>query len=349
MRTPVNVGVVGVGRSAAELVRTFGDLPHARLCWLCDHSLEPQLRLSSRYPSARVTSDLQRLLSDETLDAVVIATPAATHYELVRRALEAEKHVFVETPLARESQQAEELVRLAQRCNLRLMVGHVLVFHPAVRKLKELIELGRLGDVYYFSGGWHAVGDRPPGENALWSLGAEQLSVLLHLVDDEPVEVLARGDAYIEPGCEDVVVCYLRFATGISAHLHLSSLDPLKLRKLTAVGSKRTAVFDDVEPDRKLTIYQTTFARRAISGPYARAGVGDVHSPAIDHDEPLRLACERFVEGVASSLDFASARQGAAVVRTLEALQESLDRGKPSISELPRGTPRVVALRRLPR
>lgn len=340
MRTPVSVGVVGVGRTAAELVRIFAELPQARLCWFCDQGLEPQARLNLRDPTVRRTSDLDQLLGDETLDAVAVATPAATHYEVVRRALEAGKHAIVEMPLARPSGRAEELVRLAQRRCLRLMVAHPLVFHPAIRKLKELIELDRLGDVYYFSGVSHAGGAQPADGDPLWSLGAQQLSVLLHLVGDEPVEVIARGDAYIEPGRTDVVFCYLRFATGITAHLHLSALDPLKLQKLTAVGSKRTAVFDDVQPERKLTTYPTP-GRRPAGGPSR----GDVVSPMIDEGEPLRLACERFVTAVCSSVDLAGAHHGPAVVRTLEALQESLGQSRDNVpSAAVREGPRLIAL-----
>jgi hypothetical protein len=176
-------------------------------------------------------------------------------------------------------------------------------------------------------------------------MGAQQVSVLLHLVGDEPVEVVARGDEYIEPGRTDVVFCYLRFATGITAHLHLSALDPLKLQKLTAVGSKRSAVFDNIEPERKLTIYPTP-GRRAVGGPNR----ADVVSPAIDEGDPLRLACERFLAAVCSSVDIAGAHHGPAVVRTLEALQDSLAQGREHApSAAAREASRVIALPRLPR
>ena len=343
MRTPVTVGVVGVGRSGEELVRTLADLPQAQLSWLCDESRRPQLVLSPRYANARVTSDLDDLLDDETLDAVAIATPPPTHYDLISRALAAGKHVFVDGALCDESARADELVRLARRRNLRLMVGHALVFHPAVRKLKELIEFGRLGELYYFSARHHALTVDQAPQSVLWSLGPDQVAVLLHLLDDEPVEALARGDSYREPGVPDAVSCYLRFATGISAHVHLSALDPLKLRRLSAIGSARAAVVDDLEPDRKLAIYETAPTRRP-----ARQRTLDVYSPGIEHVEPLRLACEQFLAGVNSSHELASARQAAAVVRTIEALDASLEQGRPAVAaRIRRDTSRVVELPRV--
>ena len=208
------------------------------------------------------------------------------------------------------------------------MVGHVLLFHPAVRKLKELITGGALGDLFYLYGNRLNLGKVRQDENALWSLGGHDLSVLLYLLDDQPIEVSARGESYVQDGIHDVVFCYLKFATGISAHLHLSWLDPHKMRRLTAVGSEKMAVIDDMETERQLTIYEkcATSRRTDTFGEYVHVSFGDITCPRLPNDEPLRLECEHFVS-VVSSGKASGAREAATVVGVLDALQASLDAG----------------------
>jgi predicted dehydrogenase len=326
VRTPVSIGIVGLGAWGPELARTFSELPQAELRWLCDPSPQAQLRVKARHTAARSTSDVADLLADESLDAIVLATPAATHAELTRRALEAEKHVFVGQPLALAGDDADDLVRLAKRKNRRLLVGNVVPHHPGLRKLKELIELGRLGDLYYLYGNRQGLGEVHADESVLWKLGGRLVSTFLYLVGDEPVEVSARGEAYVQRGIADVVFGYLTFATGITAHLHLSWLDPQQLRKLAVVGSKRMAIFDELHPEQKLTIHgkSVTLLRE---GETAQVRHGDIVAPRILDDEPIRLECEHFVASIRSPVDPAAARQGAAVVTVLEALQGSLDSG----------------------
>jgi predicted dehydrogenase len=309
LRTPVTVGVVGLGQWGARLAQTFDSLPQAELRWLCDHNPEAQLRLRPRYAGVRVTSDFEDLLNDEELDGVAVATPAVSHYDLVKRALDADKHVLVDRPLALRSDHADDLVQRAEGNDRRLIVGDARVFQPGLRRLRKLIELGRLGDVYYVSAHHHGGGGARE-ENALWSLGAHDISVVLHLVADEPIEVLARGGSYFEPGIADVIYCYLKFATGINAHVHLSSLDPRPACNVTVVGSRRTATFDDLAPERKLTIYDRN---------------GDIVSPRLSADEPLWLECAEFVAAIRSPVKGApNARAAAAAVNVLEALQRSL-------------------------
>jgi predicted dehydrogenase len=330
MRTPVTVGIVGLGYWGPNLARTFEDMPQAELRWLCDRSGEVRMRMRPRFPNARFTGDFGDLLDDDTLDAVVIATPSPTHYDLVREALEADKHVFVEKPLALCGDDAQRLVDLAEQRQRSLMVGHVLLFHPAVRKLKELIATGHLGELYYLYANRQNLGKVRQDENALWSLGAHDLSVLLYLLEDQPIEVSARGESYVQEGVADVVFCYLKFATGISAHLHLSWLDPHKMRRLTAVGSERMAVVDDMETERKLTIYEKSASSRKTDtfGEYVQVSFGDIVCPRLANDEPLRLECEHFVLTIRSSGQAATgAREAATVVDVLDALQRSLDGG----------------------
>jgi len=307
-----------------------------------------RLMMAPRFPHARITADLDELLDDDELAAVVIATPSATHADLVERALDAEKHVFVETPMALSVDRASFLVRRAERNGRSLMVGNDVLFHPAVRKLKELITGGALGEIFYLYGNRQYLGSTRSDENVLWNLGAQDLSVLLYLLDDQPIEVGACGESYVQGGIHDVVFCYLRFATGISAHFHLSWLDPHTVRRLTAVGSERMAVIDDMEIERKLTIHDksATLRRTENLGEYVQVSIGDISCPRLPDDEPLRLQCEHFVSAVSSGRA-SGARESAAVVGVLEALQRSLDGGGvplPLGFELP--TPSVTPLRR---
>jgi predicted dehydrogenase len=319
------VGIAGLGQWGSNLARNFHEL--ARLAWVCDLNEERRGTATARYPTARPTGDFDELLADDAVEAVVVATPVPTHADLARRALAAGKHVFVEKPMALGADEAEELVALAAERGLVLMPGHLLLYHPAVVKLKELVDSGVLGDVLYVYGNRQNLGTIRPDENALWSLGAHDLSVILYLLDEEPSELWARGESFLKPGVEDVVFCYLRFPSGKTAHMHLSWLDPHKMRRMTVVGRDRMAVFDDMELDRKVTIYDS--AAEPALGTYGEwsTRVGDVRSPRVANAEPLRLECEHFLALVRGEGDpLAAARAGLAVVRSLEQLQASLER-----------------------
>jgi predicted dehydrogenase len=318
----VRIGQVGLGYWGTNLVRNFDEL--ADLRWLCDASPERREQFARRYPGARVTESFDELLADPDLDAVVIATPVPTHYTLAKRALEAGKHVFVEKPPAMHAAEMEELVALAEEGGLALMPGHLLLYHPGVRKLKELVNGGELGDVLCIYGNRQNLGKIRKDENALWSLGVHDLSVILWLVDEEPSEVWAHGNAFLTPGVEDVVFCYLRFPSGKIAHMHLSWLDPHKMRKITVVGRDKMVVFDDMELERKVTVYEK--APWEPAGTYGewRTRTGDIFSPKISNDEPLRLECSHFLRLVHTGPTHTEARDGLAVVRALEHLQDTL-------------------------
>jgi predicted dehydrogenase len=272
-----------------------------------------------------VTADFDELLAAGDVDAVVIATPVPTHHDLAKRALLAGKHVFVEKPPAMRAHEMEELVALAQERSLVLMPGHLLLYHPAVQKVKDLIDGGDLGDVLCIYGNRQNLGKIRKDENALWSLGVHDLSVILHLLEEEPSEVWAHGNAFLNPGVEDVVFCYLRFPSGKIAHMHLSWLDPHKMRKLTVVGREKMVVFDDMELERKVTIYEKAPWEPASTYGEWRTRTGDIFSPKIPNHEPLRLECRHFLGLVEHGPgDFREATDGLAVVRTLEQLQSSL-------------------------
>ncbi len=317
------VGVAGLGHWGPNLARNFDEL--AELRWLCDVSDEHLDPLARRYPHARRTSDFDDLLDDPEVDAVVIATPVPTHAELAHRALAAGKHVFVEKPPAMQAEEMEELCALSGERGLVLMPGHLLLYHPGVTKVKELIDAGELGEVLCVYGNRQNLGVIRKDENALWSLGVHDLSVILYLLDEEPAEASAHGNSFLYPGVEDVVFCYLRFPSGRIAHMHLSWLDPHKMRKITVVGREKMVVFDDMELERKVTIYEKGPWRASERYGEWQTRAGDIYSPKIATDEPLRLECEHFLRLVAGQGDARKvARDGLAVVRTLEQLQNSL-------------------------
>jgi predicted dehydrogenase len=318
------VGLAGLGYWGPNLARNFDEL--ADLAWLCDLSDEQRERFAARYPEARLTGDFDEMLADDALDAVIVATPVITHAELAKRALEAGKHVLVEKPPALTGAEVEDLLATAEEQGRVLMPGHLLLYHPGVVRLKELIRSGELGDVLYVYGNRQNLGQIRKDENALWSLGVHDLSVILHLLEEEPIEVWARGESFLTEGVEDVVFSYLRFPSGKVAHMHLSWLDPHKMRRITVVGRDKMAVFDDMELDRKLTIYDKGPVERAETYGEWMTRTGDIYSPKLPNDEPLRLECEHFLRLVAGVGDpLAAARDGVAVVRALEQLQASLE------------------------
>jgi predicted dehydrogenase len=324
---PVRVGVVGLGYWGPNIARNLAATDGCELRWLCDGDAAARERLAAAFPAARMSGELDELLADDELDAIALATPVPTHSELAIAVVRAGKHCFVEKPLATSAADAEAAVEAANDARRVLMVGHLLEYHPAVARLKALVDGDELGSLYYVYGNRVNLGKLRADENALWSLGAHDVSVVLHLVGEEPDECVAHGASYVRDGVEDVVFCYLRFPSGIVAHLHLSWLDPHKERRMTVVGAKRMATFDDMLVEGKLAIYDKGFDEDARSwGEYITRS-GDVFQPRIANAEPLRVECEHFVacvrDGATPRSDGLS---GLRVVRVLERLQRSLER-----------------------
>jgi predicted dehydrogenase len=323
---PVRVGVVGLGYWGPNLARNFHRLPGAELRWICDSSEQARERWSAELRGARASGDVDELLDDPDLDAVVVATDVPSHAALATRVLDAGKHCFVEKPLAQSVAEAEQVVAAASSAERVLMVGHLLEYHPGVEKLKEIADAGELGDIHYVYSNRLNLGKLRADENALWSLGAHDVSVVLHLAGEEPTECHAFGESYMRPPVEDVVFCYLRFPSGLAAHLHLSWLDPHKERRLTVVGSRRMATFDDMEIERKVTVYDKGFDQDYSSYGEYIARSGDVWSPRVSNEEPLRIECRHFVDRIRDGGEPRSGGEsGLRVVRVLEALQRSLE------------------------
>jgi predicted dehydrogenase len=325
----ITLGQVGLGYWGPNLLRNFQALPTARVKMVCDLDETALARVGERYRRLVPTRDYQDLLRDPEIQGITVTSSASTHYRLARAALDAGKHVFVEKPIAMKVAEAEALIRLADERGLVLMVGHLLLYHPAVTRLKELLDSGDLGDVYYVYTERRNLGKVRRDENAMWSLAPHDISVSLHLLDEMPVTVTAQGQAYLQPGIVDTVFFTLRFADGRLVHSHVSWLDPHKVRRLTVVGSRQMAVFDDVEPAEKLRIYDKGVDRAPEYDSYGDAltlRFGDIHVPRIEMYEPLRLECQHFLDCIEQGQQpLSDGRNGLQVLRVLDALQRSLD------------------------
>ena len=322
----IRAAVVGLGYWGPNLARNLNDIEDCELAWCCDPDDLARERWRSAFPAARFTPELDDVLADPALDAVVVATPVSTHAHVAERVLAAGKHCFVEKPLAQDGASAERLISLADAASVTLMTGHLLEYHPGVEQLRALIESGELGDTRYVYSQRLNLGKLRSDENALWSLGAHDVSVVLALMRELPVAAWAQGQAFVRDGIEDVVFAYLRFSPGVVAHLHLSWLDPHKERRITVVGSKRMATLNDMELERKLTVFDKGFDREFQSyGEYVTRS-GATWSPAVANLEPLRIECEHFVDCIRTGRHPRSdGASGLRVVRVLEALQASLD------------------------
>jgi len=341
MAENIGVAVVGTGDWGANLVRNFASLPGVRLAAVHDHDPQRLKQTAARYPAARATASLEELIAMPDVQAAVVAASAASHHALAKALLEAGKDVFVEKPLALSVEHAAELVRIARERGRILMIGHLLLFHPAVRYLKSMVERGELGELFYIYSQRVNLGKVRRDENALWSFAPHDLSVILHLLGLEPTDVVARGSAFLQGSVEDVVFVDLRFPGGKLAHVHVSWLDPHKLRKFTVVGSRKMVVFDDMEASEKVRIYDKGVDRAGEVVSYGDALTvrsGDILIPKISLQEPLRLECQHFVECVREhKTPLTDGTGGLQVVRVLAAAQTSLEQGGIPVRLAPAG------------
>src|SRR5215471_5056758 len=320
------VAVIGCGYWGKNLVRNFFELGALRT--ICDPKQQVLEEARSKYDVGTV-ADIEDVLSNPEVDAVVIAAPAVQHYDLARRSLAAHKDVYVEKPLALHADEGRKLTALASAQKNILMVGHILQYHPAVLELKELIREGELGQIQYISSSRLNLGKLRTEENILWSFAPHDVSAILYLLDESPVRVSAHGGSYLNPEIFDTTLTTCDFRSGVKAHIFVSWLHPFKEQKLAIVGSKKMAVFDDVEPERKLTLYshRIDWLNRM---PIARRDDGQV-VPLPEH-EPLRQECEHFLECVRSrTMPRSGAESGVQVLQVLEAGERSLrERGHPT-------------------
>jgi len=331
--TAVRVAVFGAGAWGRNHLRSVAALPEAELVAVCDLSESRRAAVRRQYPAVRVTDQ-----ADEAFDlaqAVVIATPASSHAALAARAIERGLPLLVEKPFALSVRDAQSVAELADARGIPVVVGHLLLFHPVVTRLKSLIDGGDLGSIYYLYSQRVNLGQVRPDENALWSFGPHDAAIALDLLGAMPCKVSAQGKSYLQPGIEDVVFMNMEFASGVMAHVQMSWLDPHKERRLTVVGSDKMAVFDDMEVREKLKIYDRGVDRPPDYGSYGESlsiREGDISIPKVANVEPLSAELRHFL-AVAQGLEQsrANAENGVAVVRVLEAASQSLARGGASV------------------
>ncbi len=336
---PVRVAVVGAGYWGINHVRSFARLPGCELYAVCDPDEKSRRRAAELAPGARLCTDYPGLLADPAVDAVVLATPAVMHASQASAALAAGKHVLCEKPMALTATDAEALCQQAEHSGCVFLVGHLMLYHAAVLRLRQMILAGDIGEIYYLYAQRVNLGRLRTDENAMWSLSPHDVSMILYLLDQMPVTVAARGQSYLQPGIEDVVFVNLTFADRKMAQIQVSWLDPRKERRLTVVGSQRMVEFDDAHPTEKLRIYDKGFGYKngrppefTQYGEYLTVRQGDVHIPHIDLPEPLAVQCRHFIDCIRSGNDPATlataprtgAREGLRVVQVLAAAQRSL-------------------------
>jgi predicted dehydrogenase len=325
----ITVGVVGCGYWGPNLIRNLRQAPDCQLKIICDTSEQRLRHMQRLHSDVATTTNFEDLLKDPALDAVVIATPVRFHFDMARAALNAGKHVFIEKPMARTVAEGEGLVALAEHKGLVIMVGHTFLFSPAVRRMKEIIESGDIGEVQYISARRLNLGLFQKDINVAWDLAPHDISIILHLLDEHPVSVCCQGNSHVTRGIEDVTMMYLNFRKNRCAFIQNSWLDPKKVRQMTIVGTRRMIVYDDIEPLEKLKVYDSrvevpphydSFADFTYSYHY-----GDAYVPYIKQDEPLKLECQHFLDCIRDECaPITGGRQGLEVVRILEASSVSL-------------------------
>ncbi|MDO8963151.1 MAG: Gfo/Idh/MocA family oxidoreductase [Coriobacteriia bacterium] len=328
---PVRVGVVGFGYWGPNLVRNLDRLGDAQLVAACDLSAANLAKIAALYPYVETTTDLASLLADYELDAVVVATSAPSHYAIAKQVIAAGKHCYVEKPLTLKSSHAEELVRMADDAGVVLFTGHLMEYHSAVNWIRDYIASGELGDVLYLYAQRLNLGKVRTEENAFWSLAPHDVSIVLYLLGEAPDFVSASGAAYVNDGVQDTVFANLHFPSGKMANIHVSWLDPHKVRKFTIVGTKRMLVFDDMEATEKIWIYDKGVGAPtdAMSfGEDLTLRFGEIVAPYIAMKEPLSLEVQHFLDCCMSGeTPRSDGRDGLRVVRVLEAVDESMAAG----------------------
>ena len=323
----IGIAVCGAGNWGKNLVRNFSQQSGGELRYVVDVSEKTRANMARQYPQAKVTAELSDALNDPQVHAVVVAVDAPRHFDVARKALEAGKHTFVEKPLTLTAADSEELIRLAEARGLKLMVGHLLRYHPAVAYMRQMIHDGEIDPLYLYTQRVN-LGVVRSNENAWWSLAPHDVSIACDLFNADPVSVSVCGQSYLQQGIEDVCFATVRFANDRMAHMHVSWLDPHKIRKVTLVGSRKMVVFDDMDASEKVRIYDKGADVKEGVNNFAEAislRVGDIHIPKIASQEPLGMECQHFIAAIANdTTPLSDGHDGLRVVKVLEAGAESL-------------------------
>ena len=327
----LNIGVVGCGYWGPKHTRVCHELADVNLTMVCDLEEKRLGQVRTQYPYVETSTDFRDLLKNN-VDAVIIATPVNTHFKLAKEALLCDKHVLIEKPMTSNSKEALELVELASKRDLVLMVGHTYEYHPAVDYLKEIVKSGELGDVYSIDAARLNLGLYRPDVNVLWDLAPHDISIMLSLLDQEPVAVSARGTHHLDSGVCDMAYLEILFANESMGHVHVSWLHPRKIREITIVGSQKMAVYDDISESEKIHIYDKglaiTSGNNGFSNWPPNYRYGDVVIPFIANAEPLKQECSHFINCITEGKrPISDGRAGLRVTSILEAADKSLANG----------------------
>ena len=339
MKKQIKVGVVGCGYWGPNLIRNLRNIPDCNLKAMCDLSEQRLAHLKSLYPEVASETDYAHILNGVGLDAVVIATSVKSHYPMAKASLLAGKHTFIEKPMASSSAECEELIEIAKKKGLILMTGHTFLYSPAVRKIKEIVDSGDIGEIRYIAARRLNLGLFQKDINVTWDLAPHDISIIQYIMGDQPVRVSCQGTAHVTPGVEDVTAMSLYFKGQRSAIIHSSWLDPRKVREMTIVGSRRMIVYDDVAPLEKIRVYDSRVERPPHYDTFAEFQYayhyGDVYSPYIKQEEPLKVECQHFLDCIRNGTPpLTSGERGLELVQILEASSESLKHGGAPV-ELP--------------
>ena len=329
MKKLLNVGVVGCGYWGPNLVRNFRSLPDCCLKSICDVSEDRLRHLQSLYPEVQAETKFDQLLGDASLDAIVVATSVKHHFPMAKASLLAGKHTLIEKPLAASVEQCEELVAIAKKQGLVLMVGHTFLYSPAIRKIKEIVDRNDIGEIRYISARRLNLGLFQKDINVAWDLAPHDISIILYIMQETPYSINCRGAAHITPGIEDVTSMNLHFTNERSATIMSSWLDPKKVREMTIVGSERMIVYDDVAAQEKIKIFDVNVKRPPHYDTFAEFHYayhyGDTYSPYVKQDEPLKIECQHFLDCIRNGrTPLTSGTKGLEVVRILEASSASI-------------------------
>ena len=332
--TATTIGVIGCGYWGPNLLRNFAENEGAQLRWICDLDENRLGVMGRRYPAVGTTNDYRNLIADADLDAVVVVTPVATHFQIAKEALTAGKHVLVEKPLTATSREAEELIDLAEKNKRVLMVDHTFVYTGAVRKMKEILASGELGDLLYFDSVRINLGLFQRDINVLWDLAPHDLSIMDYLIERQPVGVSALGSCHIEPNIENIAYLVMRFADDFIAHFHFNWLAPVKIRRTLIAGARKMILYDDIEPTEKVRIYDKGVTTNRIGDREAdyqtlvSYRTGDVWAPRLDATEALHYVVAEFLDSISGARKpLTDGETGLRVVRILEAAQQSIKEG----------------------
>ncbi len=330
----INIGVIGCGYWGPNLLRNFAENESAQLRWICDLDEERLASMARRYPMARTTTDYRALVADDDLDAVAVVTPVATHFAIARELLRGGKHVLVEKPLTATAGEAEELIELAEQHQRTLMVDHTFVYTGAVRKMKEMLNSGELGELLYFDSVRINLGLFQRDINVLWDLAPHDLSIMDYLIERQPQAVSALGSSHIERGIENIAYLVMLFPDQFIAHFHFNWLAPVKIRRTMIAGSSKMILYDDIEPTEKVRVYDKGVTANRVADREAdyqtlvSYRTGDVWAPKLDSTEALRYVVAEFLESIRDGRKpLTDGYAGLRVIRLLEAAQQSIKNG----------------------